>query len=226
MNKVLQMLKLQQELNDTTNGKDWEEGFTKNNKPINWNRCIYLECAELIESYPWKHWKDINAQPDYDNIKIEVVDIWHFIMSQALKEYKRKSLGSIEDLSKMIESLPNFELFKSCDACIEEDIYTQMSVIEILVKDIFCEEPIEKIIQAFIDIAIQSKLNLNTVYELYVGKNVLNQFRQDHGYKEGTYNKLWDGEEDNAIMQNILKLDKNITPKGLYKVLETFYKRS
>src|SRR5690606_33754136 len=27
----------------------------------------------------------------------------------------------------------------------------------------------------------------------YVGKNVLNFFRQDHGYKEGTYRKLWSG---------------------------------
>ena len=225
MDKILAMLNLQQQLNDTTNGKDWEDGFTKNNKPINWNRCTYLECAELIESYPWKHWKDINAQPDYDNIKIEVVDIWHFIMSQALKEYKRKNIGSIEDLTKMIISLPNYELFQSCDACIEEDIYTQMSVIEILIKYIFCEEPIEKIIEAFLNISIQSKLNINTLYELYIGKNILNQFRQDHGYKEGTYNKLWDGEEDNAVMHNILKLDKNITPDGLYSVLKTFYER-
>ncbi|MFK5976150.1 MAG: dUTP diphosphatase [Sulfurovum sp.] len=226
MNKVLQMLKLQQKLNDTTNGKDWEEGFTKNNKPINWKRCIYIECTELIESYPWKHWKDINAQPDYDNIKIEVVDIWHFIMSQGLKEYKRDNKGTIGDLAQMITNLPNFALFKDCDACIEEDIYTQMSVIELLIKDIFCEEPIEKILEVFLAIAIQSKLNLNALYQLYIGKNILNQFRQDHGYKDGTYNKFWDGEEDNAIMQNILALDKNITPDGLYKVLKTFYERT
>ncbi len=225
MNKVLQMLKLQQQLNDDTNGKGWEDGFTKDNKPISWKRCIYLECAELIESYPWKHWKNINAQPDYANIKIEVVDIWHFIMSQALKDYKEREIGSIGDLADMIKKLPNFALFQNCDNCREEDIYTQMSIVELLIKDIFCDEPIEKIMEAFIDIAIQSKLNLHTLYELYIGKNILNKFRQANGYKEGTYDKYWDGEEDNAIMQNILALDKNLTPDGLYKVLETFYER-
>ncbi|HFS82753.1 MAG TPA: dUTPase, partial [Epsilonproteobacteria bacterium] len=49
MNKISQMLTLQQELNDATNGKGWEKGITKNGKLIDWKRCIYLECAELIE---------------------------------------------------------------------------------------------------------------------------------------------------------------------------------
>ena len=71
MQKILQMLQLQQQLNDNTNGKEWEKGITKNGKIIDWKRCAYLECAELIESYPWKHWKSIDASPDYENIKIE-----------------------------------------------------------------------------------------------------------------------------------------------------------
>jgi hypothetical protein len=65
MDKILQMLQLQQQLNDATNGEGWEKGVTKNGKLIDWKRCSYLECAELIESYPWKHWKNIDAQPDY-----------------------------------------------------------------------------------------------------------------------------------------------------------------
>ena len=55
MDKILQMLLLQQQLNDATNGSGWENGVTKNGKLIDWKRCAYLECAELIESYPWKH---------------------------------------------------------------------------------------------------------------------------------------------------------------------------
>lgn len=34
-------------------------------------------------------------------------------------------------------------------------------------------------------------------FKQYTGKNVLNVFRQDHGYKAGTYIKVWDGREDN-----------------------------
>ncbi len=105
MNKITQMLNLQQELNDATNGGDWENGITKNGKLINWKRCAYLECAELIESYPWKHWKNINSSPDYNNIKIEAVDIWHFIMSQALTEYKLNNLGDINTLTTNIETI-------------------------------------------------------------------------------------------------------------------------
>ncbi len=111
MDKILQMLELQQQLNDATNGEGWEKGVTKNGKIIDWKRCSYLECAELIESYPWKHWKNIDAQPDYANIKIEAVDIWHFIMSQGLEDYKMQNLGSIENLAQNINKLPNFSTF-------------------------------------------------------------------------------------------------------------------
>jgi hypothetical protein len=33
---------------------------------------------------------------------------------------------------------------------------------------------------------------------------VLNFFRQDHGYKEGSYIKLWQGREDNEHLVEIL----------------------
>ncbi len=38
----------------------------------------------------------------------------------------------------------------------------------------------------------------------YVGKNVLNFFRQDNGYKQGTYRKLWGGREDNEHLVEIM----------------------
>jgi len=75
MNRIKQMLQLQQQLNDATSGTGWEAGLTNKGKRIDWKRCIYLEAAELVDSYPWKHWKNIDAEPDYENIKIEVVDI-------------------------------------------------------------------------------------------------------------------------------------------------------
>jgi hypothetical protein len=102
MEKIKAMLTLQQQLNDATNGQGWEKGHTQHGKSIDWRRCIYLEAAELIESYPWKHWKNIDASPDYENIKIEAVDIWHFVMSEALRLYKVEEKGSIEDLAMAI----------------------------------------------------------------------------------------------------------------------------
>ncbi len=223
MNKILQMLKLQQQLNDATNGEGWENGSTKNGKLINWKRCTYLECAELIESYPWKHWKNIDAEPDYNNIKIEAVDIWHFIMSQGLEDYKVRKLGSIEDLSNSIEKLSNFSTFMDDVSTTDKNHYEQIEVVEELVKILFCGESTEKLMSSFIDVAMQSGLNLDSLYSLYVGKNILNQFRQDNGYKNGTYIKIWNGKEDNIIMQNILLESSNITPRELYEKLKKAY---
>ncbi|WP_205421835.1 dUTP diphosphatase, partial [Campylobacter fetus] len=53
---IEEMLLLQQKLNDETNGKNWETGITKDKKLISWKRCIYMECAELVDSFAWKHW--------------------------------------------------------------------------------------------------------------------------------------------------------------------------
>ena len=223
MDKILQMLQLQQQLNDATNGKGWEKGVTKNDKPIDWKRCSYLECAELIESYPWKHWKNIDAKPDYANIKIEAVDIWHFIMSQALQDYKMKNLGSVDELAQNIHALTNFESFKSPVTQTKKNYYEQIEVVESLMKTLFCDESTDKLMETFIDVAIQSELNLDTLYELYVGKNILNKFRQDHGYKDGSYIKIWNGEEDNVAMQGILEKEKSISPEGLYEALSLAY---
>ena len=223
MDKILQMLELQQELNDATNGLGWEDGITKNGKPIDWKRCTYLECAELIESYPWKHWKNIDAKPDYANIKIEAVDIWHFIMSQGLEDYKRGDLGSIDTLARNINDLSNFSTFSGEIKENFKDYYEQIKVAEILMKTLFCDGSTERLMEAFIDVAVQSGLNLDTLYQLYVGKNILNKFRQDHGYKDGSYIKIWNGEEDNVTMQHILAKDDNISPEGLYKELEDAY---
>ncbi|MDQ7046654.1 MAG: dUTP diphosphatase [Sulfurovum sp.] len=223
MDKILQMLELQQELNDATNGIDWEDGLTKNAKQIDWKRCTYLECAELIESYPWKHWKNIDAKPDYANIKIEAVDIWHFIMSQGLQDYKRENLGSIETLAKNINHLANFSTFSEDTQESSKDYYEQIAVVEVLIKTLFCGESTEKLMEAFIDVAVQSELNLDALYQLYVGKNILNKFRQDHGYKEGSYIKIWNGEEDNVSMQRLLEENEDITPQALYEALEKAY---
>ena len=55
-----------------------------------------------------------------------------------------------------------------------------------------------------------SGLSFVRLYSLYVGKNVLNFFRQDHGYKEGTYRKIWQGREDNEHLVDILaRVDVN-----------------
>ena len=223
MNRVLQMLELQQELNDATNGVNWENGITKNGKKIDWRRCIYLESAELIESYPWKHWKNIDASPDYENIKIEIVDIWHFVMSEALRIYRVENLGLIEDIATMVTEMEGFESFQQEEKSQELDNYEQIALVEDMMKILFCNADINALIISFLTMSSKLNLKLPELYKLYVGKNILNKFRQDNGYKDGSYIKIWSGQEDNVVMQGILSKKLDITPKELYQALKEAY---
>ena len=226
MNKILQMIKLQQELNDATNGLGWEKGITKNGKIIDWRRCIYLEAAELIESYPWKHWKNIDASPDYENIKIEIVDIWHFIMSEALRLYKIENLGSIEDIAVAVSKMEGFDTFNNSQKGEQLDSYAEISLVEDMIQILFCNNDINALVISFLTISSRLNLKLPELYELYIGKNILNKFRQEHGYKEGSYIKIWNEKEDNLVMQEILKSKHDITPDSLYKALEEAYPKA
>jgi len=224
MDKILLMFQLQNQLNDSTNGDNWTNGITKNNKVINWKRCIYMECAEMVDSFSWKHWKNISAEPDWANMQIEVVDVWHFIMSLAIQEYAKNLKGSVEDVAMDISALPSFskiDLENSSFATQDEVIDKVEDIIRLTLSidkfDLFA------LVDEFFDLVIMSGLDLDKLYKLYIGKNVLNQFRQDNGYKDGTYIKVWDGDEDNVIMQKIFKDNPDIDPEGLYRELTKLY---
>ena len=222
--KILIMLQLQNQLNDATNGEDWTKGVTKNGKTINWKRCIYMECAEMVDSFSWKHWKNIHQEPDWANLQIEVVDVWHFIISLAIENYTQTMRGCIEDLAMNISDLEAFNQIDRADTH-----YAQQEIViekvENLIRLSLSQDglELEKLLAEFFDLVLLSGLNLETLYRLYVGKNILNQFRQDNGYKDGTYIKIWDGEEDNVVMKRIWEEDANIKPDQLYRALTKAY---
>ncbi|MCX6052453.1 MAG: dUTP diphosphatase [Campylobacterales bacterium] len=224
MDKILLMLQLQNTLNDATNGEKWVNGTTKNGKTINWKRCIYMESAEMIDSFSWKHWKSIHQEPDWDNMQIEVVDVWHFIMSLAIENYAQNMKGQIENLAIDISELSNFSKInkKSHHFSLQDEVIAKVENIMLLtlVKE---KLNIDKLIEEFFDLVVMCGLDLETLYRLYVGKNILNQFRQDNGYKEGTYIKVWNGTEDNVIMKKIWEEDGDINPDILYKQLTKYY---
>ena len=224
MDKILIMLQLQNQLNDSTNGEDWTKGLTKNNKEINWRRCIYMECAEMIDSFSWKHWKNIDAEPDWDNLQIEVVDVWHFIISLAIEDYVTNMRGGVEDLGIDISNMDSFKNIdiKNSKFSSQNDVIAKVESIMSITLD-KTELNLELLIAEFFELVIMSGLNLDTLYRLYVGKNILNQFRQDNGYKEGTYIKVWNGDEDNVIMKKIWEKNNDIKPDDLYKELSKTY---
>ena len=222
--KVLLMLQLQKELNDATNGEDWVEGVTKNNKVINWKRCIYMECAEMIDSFPWKHWKNIEVAPDWENLQIEVVDVWHFVISLAIENYVQTMRGGIEDIANEISAMESFSQLES-DVIAFATQEAVLEKVENIMRIVLAKESLalEALLREFFDLVVMSGLNLDSLYRLYVGKNILNQFRQDNGYKEGSYIKIWDGEEDNVVMKRVWEENGDITPEALYGKLTVVY---
>ena len=203
--KIKEMFLMQQRLNDETNGLGWEEGYTKNGKLISWKRCIYMECAELIDSFAWKHWKNIATPIDTHNVVIEIVDIWHFVMSLVLeKSHKNRSIDEIVSDITMISGYGDF--VSHAYNINDYNIYEIINDIEILIHQTSgFSIDIYELLTNYFRVALKCGVNLDILFEVYIGKNVLNKFRQDNGYKEGTYKKSWNGMEDNVALGEILK---------------------
>ena len=114
------MFSLQRELNNKTNGDIWLNGVTKDGREICWHRCIYMEALEAIDSFNWKHWKDINNDPDWENLVVELIDLWHMIMSELIRlkdeSYANKYLNTetLGDFNTeaLVENLENLHIMR------------------------------------------------------------------------------------------------------------------
>lgn len=225
--KILEMIKLQQSLNDQTAGVGWEAGYTKAGKLISWRRCIYMECAELIDSFAWKHWKDISAPTNEENILIEIVDIWHFVLSLMLAQYSLNGEADPQKLAHDIVNSAGFATFcKEPKNLANENVYEILNDIEKLIHE--CSGfkfDIFEILHSYFTLALKCGVNLNRLYKGYIGKNALNAFRQQNGYQEGSYRKIWGGQEDNEVLSQILA-NGELNLSQIMAELERRYKES
>jgi len=177
--KIINMLELQDSMNSKVN-PDWRQAGNE------WYRAIWMESSEMLEHYGWKWWKKQDA--DIMQVKLEVVDIVHFALSIRLEQGQ-----SFEDAAELIAA--DFE--NSMQA---EDIRKTIECLALLtLTDQGAHFTFIAGIMRYLD------MSFDELYEIYVGKNVLNMFRQDNGYKEGTYNKIWNGREDNEYLADIMK---------------------
>ena len=80
-----------------------------------------------------------------------------------------------------------------------------------------------EVFEIFINLCNEFGLTFDELQKLYIGKNALNEFRQLNGYKDGTYIKIWNGKEDNVIMQEILLKLEDINYDKVLKILENKY---
>lgn len=162
-------------------------------------RAVAIEGAEAIEHHGWKWWK--KQVKDLPQLQMEIIDIWHFILSEMLLR-REGSLDKSLDwlLAELEECGPEACIhFDACDYRPRD--LDLLAKLELLIA-LAAVRRIE--IALFASIMADCDLDWTELYRQYVGKNVLNLFRQDYGYQAGTYEKLWEGREDNEHLVEII----------------------
>ncbi len=205
---ILNMLQMQHRMNSRVH-EDWI------NQQFEWYRATWIECGELMDHVGYKWWK--KQIPDTEQVRLEVVDIWHF------------------GLSALFE--PDTDL-----ATLAGQIADDFTVgAPVMSDDQSASQRIHAATEALAQHALETKgfsvplfhalmqacdLSADALYRHYVGKNVLNFFRQDHGYQDGTYIKEWQGREDNEHLSELLEaLDAAAVgfPEAVYEALASRY---
>lgn len=157
-----------------------------------WYRAIWIECGELMEHYGYKWWK--KQTPDMEQVRLEAIDIWHFGLSALFADDSQPVTDSIGRIADEVAAI------------LQAHRYSDQSVrdaTEALAAHALNQR--EFSVALFADLMHAVDLDFDELYRHYVGKNVLNFFRQDNGYKEGTYQKQWHGREDNEHLMELLK---------------------
>jgi len=173
-----------------------------------WYRAIWIECAELMDHYGgWKWWK--HSTPDLEQAMLEIVDIWHFGLSLRITPTRD---------------------YATLAAAIAAEWQAPPVAVDFLAE-------VERLALAALherEFAVGSLANLvaacgqdfDALYRTYVAKNVLNVFRQDHGYRSGEYQKIWHGREDNVVLADLLGSLDSDDPgfrDAVYAALATAY---
>lgn len=179
-----------------------------------------IEGAEAIEHHGWKWWK---AQShDLEQLRMELVDIWHFALSAEM-------VHNGGDLDKTADVM--FAEFKDCTTSVDFDgtgyDINEIDTIRRLELLIGLAAARRFSVALFESLLVNCGMTWDDLYRQYVGKNVLNFFRQDYGYKAGSYQKLWNGREDNEHLVEILAAEDAAAPDfrdRVYSGLEARYK--
>ena len=168
-------------------------------------RAVWVECAELLDHFGWKWWK--RQEADLEQTKLEVVDIWHFGLSELMRE-GCLNRGVAAQLAVALAKPPgDFRL-----------------AVEQLALSCLATRAFD--LDAFAAVMRALPLGFDGLYRIYVGKNVLNAFRQTHGYQSGSYRKVWNGREDNEHLVELaseLDADAEAFPDQLAAALAARY---
>ena len=207
--QVKECIDLQNSMNAIVN-PDWKRAGYR------WDRAALVEAVECMDHLGWKWWK--KQEPDREQAFVELVDIFHFLLSHYLVR------GNITpELVINAYEYANKKIHRNKD---KEYVLGHLDVF------IDCTTNREIPIDRFFNIVVSLDYTIDDLVKYYIGKNVLNQFRQANGYKQGTYIKDWSTPtehdagvivEDNVILVKILKESSEISSSLIKQELENYY---
>lgn len=249
INRVMgKIFALQAKLNKDFNGEDWlSTGISKRtNKNVAMGCATMDEAIELMNNIPWKHW-DGKTEINWDNMVTECIDILHFIPSIVEDVYGANgyittpmSLCNLSYIIPMSEDMHCIELEHTIrynnDLTVEEHIIILSSLCSIVGTTYNLHKHVSKNygklikdIQACLDylfmfLEVNFDLTAEDIFKKYLIKNTLNRFRKNNGYADGTYNKIWNGTEDNDYIFTLVK-DMDVEDQdAMYDVMDKAYK--
>ncbi|CCW61101.1 unnamed protein product [Phytomonas sp. EM1] len=194
--------------------------------PDDWSLAITMETAELIDSYPWKWWKNISSEPDFNNIRIELVDIFHFSLSGAMmvQSIVSDKIAMIAKINLSDSFIPFKPKTTGYTTAVNGMAFLPLSNTEnalatfrnlIQLANIYRFDIITEVI-----ICAAQDFNFNLV-AYYIAKHTLNFIRQLNGYKSGSYVKVKNDVEDNVLLHSCIEnltLDETLDENQYTKV--------
>lgn len=210
--QLTDMLRLQNTLNTLASGPLWRE------KKLTWHREAWMNAAMLCNQI---------KESELAQAQLEIVDIWHFALSYALEQtfftHQSDNVLLVADAIRNDMALAEKSLTFGYEAQTKMvgEIEAIHNLIEMLVEQCAGDKQVSPAIT--LELAERLGLTADKMYKLYLGKNLINIFRQEYGYKEGLYQKVWRGLEDNQVLVELMKAYPDWTSEELYAELRLNY---
>ncbi len=222
------VISLQKSFNDRVS-PGWESD-THQEKYLTWT-AILDETVEVIGSKKWKWWKDTQELNtiDWDNVQVELIDIFHFMLSISLQMKQQDSIFMMLMAYERNILDGNVPVVGVRDPKFFDDFWHEFIMA-------VWQKSIPLIIVKWIEFYYRSGGNYKTLIRDYFIKNSLNHIRQEFGYTSGKYQKMWRHPndpsklvEDNVVAGLLLKTN-NITEnlnedsiKDMQEILRKYY---
>lgn len=157
-NQAGTMLALQDKMNAKVN-PDWI------NVRSPFLRAVVIEGAEAIEHHGWKWWKKQDC--DLAQLQMELVDIWHFVLSAILIKHEGSQAAASKDIfSHLSVDKLTFDG--------QDYLFAQLSLLDKLELLIGLAAAKRYDIGLFSALLQDCQMDWDALYAQYVSKNVLN----------------------------------------------------